>query len=185
MSYVNQFFANYRTVPKIGTVLFSESHESSGAVISTVDDDMAKFLDKLTKIHPNTIVFIVADHGLHMGPYAVSPAGKVEQMLPVLMTLWPKTFTGKHPEVLEALKHNQQSLTTHYDIYKTVSSSNPKHCLLLQLHHIINYPEMTDANFPASFTYTKSAKSLLEKIPYTRTCEQAAIPEQFCVCTNK
>jgi len=171
MTYVTQYFQNYRAVPKFGVVLFAESHESSGAVISTMDADMAKFLDKTLTDHPNTIVLLIADHGLHMGPYAVSPAGKVEQMMPLLITVWPTQFTNKHPEVKEALKHNQQSLTTHFDVYKT-------------LHHVINYPEMTEAQFPDDSTYKQSAKSLLEKIPYTRTCEQAAIPDNFCVCTN-
>jgi hypothetical protein len=45
--YLNQYLENYKKVPKFAFTSLFEAHESSGAVISTVDNDFSKFISDL------------------------------------------------------------------------------------------------------------------------------------------
>ena len=118
--------------------------------------------------HPNTIFTIMADHGLHLGPYAISPPGQVEQYLPASFTLFPSKFLDKHPEMRESLVHNQQALTTHYDFHRT-------------LLHMLDYPKLKEPDY-SGVAYEYAARSLFEKIPLTRTCQD--VSAERCICTK-
>jgi len=170
--YMTEFFDHYDTIPKFIGATFAEAHESSAAVITTMDEDLSKFIKGILKNHPNTVFVITADHGLHLGPWALSPPGKTENSLPALFTIMPSSIQTKHPEMKDALKHNQQTLTTQYDLHKTIV-------------HLLNYPEYKAPEYPEGSTYKKSASSMLETIPYTRNCDQAGVPKKMCLCTNK
>ena len=45
--YLKQYMQNYKTVPKFAFTSLFEAHESSGAVISTVDEDFSKFIQEI------------------------------------------------------------------------------------------------------------------------------------------
>jgi hypothetical protein len=42
--YMTEMFDNYRTIPKFLGATFAEAHESSAAVITTMDEDLSKFI---------------------------------------------------------------------------------------------------------------------------------------------
>jgi len=120
------------------------------------------------------MVIIIADHGLHMGPYAVSPPGKVENVMPANFVVLPSSVSIKQPEIKKNLFANQQKLTTHYDMHKT-------------LLHLLSYPKIEHGIEweKYNFTYLSSAKSMLEPVPSDRTCETAAVPTKYCRCFNR
>jgi len=119
--------------------------------------------------NPNTVIHLTADHGLHLGPYAISPPGEVENKLPVLFSIYPKPFLESHPEADRALKHNQQSLLSPFDLFKTIQ-------------HLRTYPDEEEKSYRVGSHYSKVAKSMFTEVPYTRTCEEAGIPERACIC---
>lgn len=115
---------------------------------------------------------ITADHGLKVGPYSLSPAGKVENQNPVLYTIFPKSFIEEHPELRENLKHNEQALATHFDLHRTI----------LQFR---DFPTLEEPDY-SNFTYSRAARTLFEKIPYSRTCEDAGMSDDKpCLCTGR
>eukprot|EP01114_Cavostelium_apophysatum_P016440 TRINITY_DN4678_c0_g1_i2.p1 TRINITY_DN4678_c0_g1~~TRINITY_DN4678_c0_g1_i2.p1 ORF type:complete len:451 (+),score=108.04 TRINITY_DN4678_c0_g1_i2:881-2233(+) len=171
--YVYGLFDNYNDLPKFAVSCVSDAHESSGAVISTVDDEMAEFLKRITTDHPNTVILFVSDHGLHMGPYAPSPAGKVENVLPSHFAIYPSHLFDKVPKAKENMIANQQKLTTHFDLHKT----------LVNILDIVGAKGGNDA-YDTKVTSSYAAKSMFDEISSTRSCKDAGIPDRYCICTN-
>jgi hypothetical protein len=69
--YMQQFWNNYAGIPRFGLAMFNEGHEGTGDVIGIVDDDLHEFLSEgySSGSFDNTAVFLLADHGLHMGVF--------------------------------------------------------------------------------------------------------------------
>jgi len=100
---------------------YIEAHESSAEVLSMTDDDFANFFGSLKEETLNrTAIFVMSDHGLHMGfSYLSSEQGFVEHKLPVFTTLIPERFLNKYPELRKNLDENEQKLISAYDIHST------------------------------------------------------------------
>jgi hypothetical protein len=170
--YMSQFMENYKKVPKFVFTHLIEAHESSGSVISTIDEDFSVFIEETLEKNPDTFFVITADHGLKVGPYSLSPQGKVENQNPVLFTILPKSFIADHPEVKPALQHNEQALSTHFDLHRTIM-------------HFRDYPKLEEPDY-SGYKYNTSAKSLFEEISYSRTCEEAGVLDELpCLCTGR
>ena len=123
--------------------LFMEGHEGTGEVLRSMDGDMSRFLQGLTgcvdtplqadgalrgggskpKVCKggalnNTLVFLMADHGGHMGPYSVgSKTGNLENQLPLFSVMAPDWWLAARPEAAAALATNQFRLMSSYDVY--------------------------------------------------------------------
>ncbi len=128
--------------------LFMEGHEGTGEVIRSMDGDLAAFLQGMTgcvdnplradgrlrssKSKPklckggalnNTLVFLMADHGGHMGPYSVgSKAGNLENQLPLFTVLAPEAWLRMRPALAQAMAVNQFRLLSSYDVYDSWKS---------------------------------------------------------------
>lgn len=129
-NWMNQFMKSYApTSPSEPTkkqekpfflyASFMEAHEGSSEAIAMLDESLSAFLDPKTTSIPlkNTAVFVLADHGLHMGlsrlfldqgkveernPFAsiLLPAKAIENLSPRLVST---TFTALTPEELQKL----------------------------------------------------------------------------------
>jgi len=123
--------------------LFMEGHEGTGEVIHSMDGDLTAFLQGMTgcvdsPLRPdgglrggrsrpklcqggalnNTLVFLMADHGGHMGPYSVgSLTGNLENQLPLFTVLAPEAWLKSRPQAAAALAENQFRLLSSYDVY--------------------------------------------------------------------
>ena len=134
------------------TAMFMEGHEGTGEVISTMDDDLAEFLQGMTGCTDgsrghvcaggaleNTLVVLLADHGGHMGPYPLlSNTGRAENQLPLLMVLAPEPWLEQRPDIARALEVNQFRLVSPFDVY---------HGLVSLLH----LPEFHNATLAAQY----------------------------------
>eukprot|EP01135_Chromosphaera_perkinsii_P004644 Nk52_evm37s292 gene=Nk52_evmTU37s292 len=164
--YVNSFWKNYEDVPKAMFATFEEAHEGTGLVISSMDDSFHDFLQKFHAdghLH-NTVLFLTADHGLHMGPYFETfPGGVLEQKLPALFVVVPAWLPNKLPYIHGGLLDNENTLVTAADIFKT-------------LKYIETMNEKTTESMKKDTEGT-----LFGSIPQ-RTCAQANIPLAYCGC---
>jgi len=170
--YVDQFWNNYKDVPKFAVASLNEGHEGTADVIGLVDDDFFNFMIKMRNNGDfnNTAVWVISDHGLHMGLFwmlDVYSAG-VENKLPMLYSIFPNWWLKQNPSMYNNLKTNQDSLFTGFDLYETWAqlSTHPAH-----------EPRQSKRS---DWTY-----SLFDQIPFDRTCEAAHIRPEKCYCKTE
>ncbi|ORX56509.1 DUF229-domain-containing protein [Piromyces finnis] len=123
LNYTRQFIDTYdSTNPWFFRSSFIEGHEGTAEVLSLMDDDLVNFFDGFTEeVLNHTAIFIMSDHGLHMGlSYLFSDQGRTEHKLPHLTTLIPEQFLNKYPELRTNLDNNEQKLISAFDIYATL-----------------------------------------------------------------
>eukprot|EP01012_Entosiphon_sulcatum_P023624 TRINITY_DN28717_c0_g3_i1.p1 TRINITY_DN28717_c0_g3~~TRINITY_DN28717_c0_g3_i1.p1 ORF type:complete len:692 (+),score=85.36 TRINITY_DN28717_c0_g3_i1:24-2078(+) len=177
LQYLRQAWDHYARTERVGQTVyatFTDGHEGTMEVISTMDTDLARLVDWLgAEGHlQDTVVVLGSDHGMHMGPYFMTVPGRLEQKLPLLQLLVPTAMLERYPELNDTLQHNSQSLITAWDLYAT-------------LRQLAVYPRPADRGTPDYPRGPKWAKSLLaEKVPYNRTCAEAHIPAHRCICTD-
>ena len=103
---------------------FMHGHEASGGVLPSVDKRLAAFLQSIDLTE--TVVLLAADHGNHAGPYRQTAAGWIEMSQPLTVLMLPHRVANLHGGV-HGIRRNEQRLTTHYDMYATLSLIvNPK-----------------------------------------------------------
>ncbi|KAF9578075.1 hypothetical protein BGW38_006334 [Lunasporangiospora selenospora] len=171
--YMNQFRREYKDTPWFQMGALIEGHEGTGEVLLSLDNDMAEFIKGLEKdgTLENTIVFMMADHGLHMGiNFMFTPNGRIEHMNPYLSMILPPSVTKKYPSLARGLKHNQQSLITAHEIHST-----------LKLIASGNMPEKGDQDEVDGGIWRRGTL-FDEELNPARTCEEALVPEEFCRC---
>ncbi|EGC30482.1 hypothetical protein DICPUDRAFT_50727 [Dictyostelium purpureum] len=168
--YINQYWDNYKDVGKIATATLMDAHEGTMEVIGIMDKQFQKFIDKDMRPRLNdTALFLVSDHGSHMGAYYVfSKGGKIEVAMPLLYIVLPTWFTDKYPEVEQKLLENENQLATPFQLYDTFRA-------------LSRYPEFggIDASDPDG---KREEKGLLGDIKDDITCNELGIPHDFCQC---
>ncbi|KAF9582030.1 hypothetical protein BGW38_000749 [Lunasporangiospora selenospora] len=171
--YMNQFRRAYKDTPWFQMGSLIEGHEGTGEVLLTLDDDLAEFMEGLEKDGSleNTIVFMLADHGLHMGiNFMFTPNGRSEHMNPYLSVILPPLVTKKYPSLARGLKHNQQSLITGHEIYSS-----------MKLLASGDMPENGDEDEVDGGAWRRGTL-FDEELNPARTCEEAMVPDEYCHC---
>ncbi|KAI2804525.1 hypothetical protein BLOT_003511 [Blomia tropicalis] len=131
----------------------------------------------LTNIFSNgynndSIIMICSDHAIRIGDFLQTESGYHETRLPFLYIYVPDRFQIKvttkngikllnSEQVQIKLRENSRMLTSHMDIYAT-------------LQHILY------GSIPP--TRSQYGVSLFDTISNNRTCNDAGIPEQYCLC---
>ncbi|XP_049270495.1 uncharacterized protein LOC119391140 isoform X1 [Rhipicephalus sanguineus] len=109
-----------------------------------------------------TVLVFVSDHGTRFGKSRYSFIGKFEDRQPFAYVAFPKWFLEQNPKASRSLLVNQLRLTTPYDVHAT-------------LVELLDYPS-------SERLHTVYGRSLLHKIPETRTCADANIRPHWCTC---
>lgn len=123
----------------------------------------------------DTIVFFVSDHGMRWGPIRCTKQGYLEERLPFLYILTPKSFQEINKEAYDNLKLNMQRLTTPFDLYETLSD-------------LIDVNNVNQSNISARSSESFASKrgiSLFLPVPSNRTCTSAGIEDQWCTCRSE
>ncbi|KAG0083068.1 hypothetical protein BGZ93_010453 [Podila epicladia] len=171
--YMNQFRQRYTDQPWFQMGSLIEGHEGTGEVLLTIDDDLSKFFEGMERdgTLENTIIFTMADHGLHMGiNFMFTPSGRIEHMNPYLSVILPPLLSKKYPSLARGLQHNQQSLVTGWNIHATLKM------LARGVMPAHGDDDETDGGAWRKGTLFD------EELNPGRTCEEARIPEEFCKC---
>jgi len=167
-NYLNSFFSNYRNSPKFAWNFMYEAHEPTYSILPLMDEDLTQFLKESVQ-DKTRVTVIVSDHGLHYGPYTFKPyPGALEHRLPTLLMLFPDHFLKRHPEVEQSLKEKEQTIITAPEIYS-------------MLLHLIHWPNKPMGDVPNDLVNHLTPGSL----PEYRSCDEAKIPSQFCVCNSE
>jgi membrane-anchored protein YejM (alkaline phosphatase superfamily) len=125
LDYTWQFWEAYPDVKKYFRAYFQEAHEATGEVVTTIDQDIANFLEKFHSkgYLSDTIITFLADHGAHFAvmhaPFLPDDSRMRELHLPLLIHL---TKTDIPEENLNYLRLNQQAFVSSHDYYSTLKS---------------------------------------------------------------
>ena len=163
MEYLDQFERNYEEVGRFSSFTMMAGHEPTQHVVKLLDRDLRDYLRRRLS-NPNSIVFLLGDHGLHYGPFSQTQRGQLEAKLPVLRLVLPNALLRRHPHLADTLRGNRDTLVSAYDLYAT-------------LKHIPVYPDPPVRIPPWSY-------SLFWKIPRDRTCQDAGIGINDCTCSQ-
>jgi hypothetical protein len=135
----------------------------------SVDSHLASYISSLNM--KSTIFMLMGDHGNRFGPVLETVVGRVESRMPYFSVLVPNSVLTKYPSVTKHLKVNEQRLTTWLDVHE----------MLREIPSL----DLTPKEVPKKGSKPKRAYSLWrEDVPEDRTCENALIPDNFCVCDH-
>lgn len=111
----------------------------------------------------NTVVIIAADHGFHYSAQEVYNnfiGGEAQHRNPVLKVIVPNALLQKLNFNHEAIRVNKERLITHLDLH----------------HTLMDLASPTASIKPLSFNF------LVQEVPASRTCRDAALPSKWCPC---
>ncbi|KAJ2063734.1 hypothetical protein GGI17_001520 [Coemansia sp. S146] len=157
--------------PYMISATFLEGHEGTGEVLRTVDDSLAAFLESMRDSGElnDTVLIMAADHGLHMGlNFAFLQSGRIEHQNPFLamsVPEWLHEFSEKYQtdhgsEKVSPFAANEQRLVTPFETHHT-------------FRVLADWPEFETDSWKRSLFAAQRAG---------RTCEEAGIGANFCMC---
>ncbi|KAI8320354.1 DUF229-domain-containing protein [Martensiomyces pterosporus] len=143
-----------------------EGHEGTGEVLRTLDSRLSEFLVDLRESGEleDTVLFLLSDHGLHMGlNFAFLNSGQIEHKNPfyaMVLPQWLRSHVDKSAN--GGLLVNEQRLTTPMETHYTLKT-------------LANWPSYDPEDFE---------QSLFAPVKAGRTCEEAGIGANFCMCRH-
>eukprot|EP01028_Stygiella_incarcerata_P013191 TRINITY_DN81607_c0_g1_i1.p1 TRINITY_DN81607_c0_g1~~TRINITY_DN81607_c0_g1_i1.p1 ORF type:complete len:731 (-),score=151.15 TRINITY_DN81607_c0_g1_i1:1238-3304(-) len=169
--YAQKFSKAYSDIPYWMWMAFTEGHEGTGEVIGLLDGDVERYLQSFD--YENSILIMLADHGLHMGPlYAFgAEVATLENKLPFLNIFVPRWFSQKYPRISKHLQDNEQKLVGSFDLYATL-----EHILALA------NKDFKDDEYDVFSTSAVHGESLFSHLSEARCCEDIAIGPGTCRC---
>uniref|UniRef100_A0AC35F9Q2 Uncharacterized protein n=1 Tax=Panagrolaimus sp. PS1159 TaxID=55785 RepID=A0AC35F9Q2_9BILA len=170
LKYSKEFLTKYpKETPKFGFFHHSFSINDSLNSLRNLDESVKQHFMDLYKggYFDNTAVFFgsIQEHQIS----ALSKIGQGDDRLRMMSIILPEKFTGYEmgQTVYKNLKTNAYRLTTPFDIYSTFLD-------------IINLPD----DLISIQSLNDRSLSLFRPIPETRTCQDANIGPEQCICFN-
>lgn len=151
-------------IPTFTFLMSIEVNHNDFNELKNMDKHLSSFIQNFD--YENTVFILMGDHGNRFGPSLETRIGWTDERMPFFGIFLPKSLTEPYPSIVENLKANEYSLTTWFDIHS-----------MLQ--------DVADNNFTQISRNQKNSATFSpwrEKIPATRTCEEARIPSSYCVC---
>ena len=128
------------------------------------DFSIVHFLEELSYIgtYDNTLVVLFSDHGMEQ-KINHDTFKSFENKLPFLFIWVPNWFKKQYPKKYKNLLINQNRLTTPYDVYLTLK-------------------DLIDENNEGKSEACPECRSLFKKVSWDRSCKDAAINKEYCMC---
>lgn len=142
--------------------LWKISHDKVNEV-EIADQILLDFLRDLqtSAVLEDSILIFMSDHGNRFDHIRQTLVGRIEERMPFASLHLPNWYMRQRSTAKRNLHHNSVRLTTNYDIHETLLD-------ILGLK-----------------SGSTRAISLFAPIPENRTCEDAEIPPNFCVCQEE
>ena len=181
--YLRQFNNNYKGHNKFTYMHTSIAHENTGQMITTLDDDLKVGIESLIKYYKETkedfLIVLAGDHGRRVQEWDRTIEGIYENKHPFHLLITKQSVIKRlGKETHEILTHNTERLVSRYDWY-------------LSIKHLAMFPytklsaSSSEYQSIKSYLPTSSAVSVFfEKIPDSRTCEDAKIQNLYCLCRD-
>uniref|UniRef100_T1KAW4 Sulfatase N-terminal domain-containing protein n=1 Tax=Tetranychus urticae TaxID=32264 RepID=T1KAW4_TETUR len=133
-----------------------------------IDQYIADFINSYRHILENTVFVVMGDHGNRFGPLSRTEYGQIETRMPLFNIHVPPQLLHKHQHLAHHLKMNEKRLTTWLDVRK-------------MLKDIVsdNYEPIVSSSKRDAYSVWR------EEVPLDRTCKDALIPMEFCLCIKK
>lgn len=140
--------------------------------------DFFQQLLQIPQIKERTAIVVMSESGGLNHRYYKTEHGAQEKLSPLLMVRLPQKLLNKHPDYADNLKINSRRVLSPIDVHKTISIF-PK----------LFTPKRPDhegmASGASEFMGPLPGRNMFaSEIPYTRTCEDAFIPEELCLCNK-
>lgn len=171
LNLAKDFVTTFKDYPKFGFFWMNTFSHNEVNAPSGMDKKVKSFFENIQSSHvlQNTIVIFLSDHGMRFGDIRYTATGWLEERLPFIYFWIPEQFKERFPTEVKNFQINTKRLTTPYDLHMTL-----QHILVLSgFNHTI---KPSDA--------CSECRSLFEKIPYERSCEDAAIEQHWCTCAG-
>ncbi|CAG5122039.1 unnamed protein product [Candidula unifasciata] len=167
LNYIGRLLDTFSDKPVFAVGMMSKETHDDQSYAKYFDEHLLNFYKWMrAKGHLNrTLVVALSDHGTRWGKFRDSVNGHFESRTPFTILTFPEWFLKKYPDVAENLRINTKRLTSHFDTHAT---------LLDLLYFKSDYPPPLPPN--------RYGLSLLKEIPWNRTCKEASIPAEFCMC---
>ncbi|XP_059174433.1 uncharacterized protein LOC131954692 [Physella acuta] len=168
-NYIEKMFDTFKDVPLYAMAFITKLTHGDMTLSKRVDEHILNFYTSLEKKGHlnNTLLITFSDHGPRWGSIRATMNGMVESRAPYLFLTFPQWFLDKYPDVAANLKTNTRRLTSHVDTHATLQD-------LIYFKATGNVPIVPD----------KLGISLFREIPKNRTCDDAKIPMEFCLCNQ-
>lgn len=142
------------------------------AVAEEYDGQLAAFLSRMVnhQSFSNTIIVLRSDHGLQGGPMTMEYAMQVEHREPWAYLLLPQALVG---DSLKSLFVNQDRIVTGHDLYQSL--------LKMMMVGLPNDERAKHLSAVPAWSYNL----LHDVVPETRSCKDAKVPEQYCLCEEQ
>ncbi|GFS20406.1 hypothetical protein ElyMa_001570000 [Elysia marginata] len=170
LDYLTRFLDTFSREPVACMTMINDVTHNDITNAKIIDDHIVKFYKALkSKGHlNNSVVIFFSDHGARWGGIRKTYNGLVESRNPFLILTFPPWFLKKYPDIERNLRTNTRRLTSHFDTRQT----------LLDLLYF-------KALEPIPLYRGKHGLSLFREIPANRTCTEASIPDDECLCGYK
>lgn len=150
--------------------------------MQVIDDDFLKFLKSSNEegLFNRTIIIILGDHGNRIDSIRKTRVGQIEDRMPFVSVVIPKWIDKVHPQWRINLKKNRQRLLSAYDLHATFKQ------VLETLVVDGSDAGVKNDRIPKHFKENKgNGVSMLKEVSISRTCDDAGVPDAFCVCQNE
>ncbi|KAJ9574151.1 hypothetical protein L9F63_008484, partial [Diploptera punctata] len=175
--YISKFANSFKNYRKFGFFWSNSLTHDNLNYASLADNSYVRLIRQLdsSEVLTNTILILLSDHGLRNSKITEVNQGYLEDKLPHVFFIFPKTFEKMYPLAINNLKSNTHRLTTAFDIHKTLLDlTNPE----LKIDNQI----LRQRRFELQRENSTRAISLFLRVPESRTCKDAEIGLHYCTC---
>ncbi|XP_021941338.1 uncharacterized protein LOC110840547 isoform X2 [Zootermopsis nevadensis] len=171
LDYIEQFAARMKNHRYFAFAFLTLLSHDDLNEVQVADSDFEKMFLKMQREGQlnNTIVMVLGDHGNRFSGLRKTEIGRVEERMPFLAVSLPRDFKRRFPHLVAGLKQNQNNLLSWFDFYE----------MLMDLaHNNLGKKSLVQR-------YGTIGSSPFRWISKNRTCEQAGIPDEYCICARE
>ncbi|RZC40449.1 DUF229 domain containing protein [Asbolus verrucosus] len=167
MNLVKDFQITLKNYSKFALFWMNSFTHDDLNIPSAMDEKMENFLIDIYKHLDNTILFFFSDHGFRFNDITKRQTGWLEEKMPIFYVSFPDSFKKIHPKAYYNFQINSGRLTSSYDIYMTLQ----------------NILRLADRSYSLKKSLAcAKCHSLFRKVSERRSCQDAGISKDYCVC---
>ncbi|KAI3384014.1 hypothetical protein SNEBB_001040, partial [Seison nebaliae] len=196
---INRFIKRMTSnkLPFLMVTSFNKYTHNDITLSGLIDKELLHTLKLIDKNYgKNSIIIVYGDHGARLHSYGYkSSSGIMERKKSSFFIRLPKLFQEEYPIKFERFSNNSQRIVTPIDIHFTlleILSLNFKKDLLKQRESLIKSLygsnkslEELRIEFNWRYTANKDMSLLSHKLPYDRSCVDANINMDNCLCNSR